>query len=120
MSIQEYQNPNDRKTVMTTLTDCLEFARENGYTLDFTVNQDTLYCAGNERRYTPSQVKVADFYRFEGDSDPGDACILYLLETNDNLKGTILDAYGTYSDRKIEKFMANIDDLTKKNAQGEA
>ena len=54
------------------------------------------------------------FFRFEGDSDPADNSILYVVETNDGTKGTLIDAYGPYADPKVSKFMQQVDDIQKK------
>jgi hypothetical protein len=37
-------------------------------------------------------------YRFEGDSNPDDSSIVYAISSNTGLKGTLVDAYGAYSE----------------------
>ena len=36
-------------------------------------------------------------YRFEGESDPSDSSILYVMEANDGSIGYSVDAYGAFS-----------------------
>ena len=47
--------------------------------------------------YKPNELKIIRTYRFEGNSDPSDSSILYLLEANDGKVGYSIDAYGVYS-----------------------
>ncbi|MCD2421576.1 hypothetical protein LQ567_02305 [Niabella pedocola] len=58
--------------------------------------------------YPPDAVSIRNFYRFEGESDPADSAILYLIQTHDGIKGTLLDAYGIYSDKGISNFVGRI------------
>lgn len=46
----------------------------------------------------PEQLKIVKTYRFEGESDPSDMAVIYLLHSESGEKGFILNAYGTYSD----------------------
>jgi hypothetical protein len=73
-----------------------------------------------ERVYTPEEVKVLNFYRFEGNSDPADNSILYAIETSDGGRGTLVDAYGPYADSKISSFMQQVDEIKKKTEKGSA
>jgi hypothetical protein len=43
-----------------------------------------------------------------------DNAILYLVETNDNVKGTLIDSYGAYADAKLSKFIREVEDIQKK------
>ena len=52
---------------------------------------------GSGKFYKPEELKIIRTYRFEGDSDPADSSILYVLEANDGLIGYSIDAYGAYS-----------------------
>jgi len=59
-------------------------------------------------------VRVTNFYRFEGITDPADMAVLYLIETADGAKGTLVDAYGTYSDPEVAKLICAITEIEKK------
>ncbi len=56
------------------------------------------FSTGNGKFYQPEDLKIIRTYRFEGESDPSDSSIIYLLEANDGLTGYSMDAYGVYSD----------------------
>lgn len=51
----------------------------------------------NDKTYKQKDLVILRTYRFEGDSDPGDAAIIYLVKANDGDIGYCLDGYGMYS-----------------------
>jgi hypothetical protein len=104
---------------MKTLTLCLNKLLLEGYTEDFKASDKGLLAVQHEKTYTPHQVHVVNFYRFEGASDPADNSILYAIETSDGVKGTLVDAYGPYADLKVNKFMKAVEDISKKDVSGE-
>jgi hypothetical protein len=53
--------------------------------------------------YQPEELTIIKTYRFEGDSDPAESSILYLIEANDGLIGYALMAYGMYSNHEDEE-----------------
>ncbi|HYO21404.1 MAG TPA: hypothetical protein VER36_03295 [Flavisolibacter sp.] len=61
------------------------------------------------KTYACEDVKAANFYRFEGITDPDDMSILYAIETCDGAKGTLMDAYGRYSDEETGEFMKQVE-----------
>lgn len=87
----------------------------DGYDDDFKISDKGLKSLKTEKVYQPDQVNIINFFRFEGQSDPNDNTIMYVIETNDGLKGTIVDAYGPYADRKLSEFMNNVDIQKKTN-----
>lgn len=99
---------------MKTLAACLNKLVLSGYTEDFKAAERGLLSLQSERIYEPSQIHVVDFFRFEGASDPADNTILYVIETNDGIKGTLVDAYGSYADAKVTSFMKEVEDVNKK------
>ncbi len=116
-TIQQDQNrPKDPVPYMNTLTQCVNKMVKEGYTDSYKVTSSGLRSDRSEQTYTPSQVRVINFYRFEGQSDPGDNTILYVIETEDGSKGTLIDAYGPYSDAKVNAFMQEVEDISKKTA----
>ena len=50
--------------------------------------------------YKPEDLKIIKVYRFEGDSDPGDSSVLYILEATNGLVGYSIDDYGIYSNHE--------------------
>ncbi|WP_242917720.1 hypothetical protein [Pontibacter liquoris] len=102
------------KQELTALVTVLSQLRQEGYTEDFTVSDDGFLCTiEGDGRFTPEQVQIVNFYRFEGESNPDDMAILYVVETADGRKGTISDAFGTYSDETVSNFMKQVEDLGK-------
>lgn len=90
------------------LSQMLNKMQQEGYTSNFKANEDGLECLETSKTYKPGDMLIVNFYRFEGISDPGDNSILYAIETSDGVKGTLVDAYGAYSDPLVEKFMKQV------------
>jgi hypothetical protein len=110
-----YSQSNDKVTEMNSLSMVMSKLVKNGYIESFKVTGKGLAPQSDlERLYSPEQVQVINFYRFEGESDPGDNSIMYQIETSDGLKGLLVDAYGMYADEKVNAFMQQVDDIQKK------
>ena len=101
---------------MKTLASCSNKMVLEGYTEDYKVNETSgqLVSLKDEKNYRPDQVHIVNFYRFEGASDPADNSILYVIETDDGKKGTLIDAYGPYADQHVTKFIKRVEDISKK------
>jgi hypothetical protein len=90
------------KKEMTTLSEVLEQLRMKKWDNEFRWENDS-FTAGKGKSYQPDELTIIKTYRFEGQSDPSDASILYLIEANDSLKGYSIDSYGAYSDHDGEE-----------------
>ncbi len=99
---------------MTTLSSCLDSLKKEGYSEEFTAKDNQLLSATGQKKYNPDEVKFNNFYRFEGESDPDDSSILYAVETTDGVKGTLIDAYGSYSDAETNKFVRHVTGIEKR------
>lgn len=110
----EYDAANDRPTNMTDLEKCLHKLETEGFTDQYKVEKGKLIDLTNNKKYKPVDVKAVNFYRFEGISNPDDMSILYALETSDGRKGTLIDAYGFYSDDETGEFINQIEISKKK------
>ena len=93
---------------------------KEGFSDQFKVTTRGLYSYGKSRYYRPEQVIVVNFYRFEGQTDPADNSIMYVIETTDGARGTLVDAYGTYADVAVNTFMTEVEDIHKKVVKHEA
>jgi len=101
---------------MKTLASCLNKVTKDGYTENFKVTEGGLQSLETEKIYVPDQIHIVNFFRFEGASDPSDSAILYIIEASDGAKGTLTDAYGMYADPNIDKFIKEVEDISKKHA----
>ena len=99
---------------MKTLSSCINRLVSDGYTESFKVTEKGLFSLEKEKYYKPEDVHIVNFCRFEGASDPADSSILYVVELDDKTKGTLTDAYGSYADPQIEKFVRQVEDISKK------
>ncbi len=94
---------------MTSLSTVLERLRVKKQDNEFTMTDDG-FTAGNNKFYNPEDLTIIKTYRFEGESNPSDSSILYLIEANDGLTGYSIDAYGVYTnhDAKYDEFVQKI------------
>ena len=84
------------KNEMTTLSVILEKLRIKKQDNEFRMT-DKGFGTESGKVYQPEDLKIIRTYRFEGESDPSDSSILYLIEANDGRIGYSIDAYGVYS-----------------------
>lgn len=109
MQEQLDEQPNEKLTYMTDLQKLLNKLDQEGYTEQYRVEDGRLYSLTSDHQYAPEDVKAVNFYRTEGPSNPDDMSICYVIETNDGLKGTLIDAYGVYADEAIGAFMQSVE-----------
>ena len=107
-------NENNSMPYMKSLATCLNRMITEGYTEDFKITDQGLESLNRHNHYKPEQIQIVNFFRFEGESDPDDNAILYVIETNDGTKGTLVDAYGVYNDAKVTRFMKDVETIQKK------
>ena len=112
-SIVMILNEHNSMPYMKSMAICLSRMLDEGYTEDFKVTDAGLQAIKHERVFRPEEVNIVNFFRFEGESDPDDNAILYVIETNDGTRGTLIDAYGVYSDPKITRFLKEVDSIQK-------
>ena len=88
---------------MTTVTSVLEKLRVKKRDKEFRMTPGG-FTAGTGKYYNPEDLKIIKTYRFEGESDPSDSSIIYLIQANDGLVGYSMDAYGVYSDHEDDGY----------------
>lgn len=99
---------------MKTLSECMIKLQNDGFKENFLVQEGKLVAPEAKKDYAPEDIKIVNFYRFEGISDPGDNSILYAIETNDGIKGVLTDAYGSYADDNTTEYVKKVEEITKK------
>ena len=86
---------------MATLSQILEKLRLKKMDNEFRL-ENGQFSAGKGKKYNPEDLTIIKTYRFEGESDPSDSSILYIIEAKDGLHGYSMDAYGVYSNHADE------------------
>lgn len=86
----------------------LEALRAQGFTGSFIVAAGTLRLLGGSRVFSPDEVTIRDYQRFEGVSDPDDMSIVYAIESTDGTKGTLVDAFGVYANPAVAAVMDRV------------
>ena len=79
-----------------TVSQAVNELKQRGYTLDFNLKSNSLECAG--QKFNPNDFEITEFYRFEGNSDPGDEAVVYAIASKNGLKGVLVNAFGVYSE----------------------
>jgi hypothetical protein len=102
---------------MTTLSECMENAVSKGFGVQFVVTEQGIAIMDSENVYSPQEVRLHNFYRFEGESDPDDTAILYLIEMTDGTRGTLADAYGLYADERLTDFLKQVPEIHKRASE---
>ena len=90
---------------MPTLSGVMEKLRQEGITKEFRMNESgEMKYEDSEKNYTPDELTILKTFRIEGDSNPDDSAILYVLQDNSGNKGMIIDSFGIYSTYSGEDF----------------
>jgi len=114
---QDFMENNDLIPHMKSLAMLSNKMVLDGYDDDFKITDKGLKSLKTEKVYQPDDINVINFFRFEGQSDPNDNTIMYVIETSDGLKGTLVDAYGAYADRQVSEFMNHVESIQKKTTK---
>lgn len=110
---------NENKVIpdLKSLQACLAKMIAEGYTEDFKAEDDGLKALRSDKLYQPDEVSVVNFFRFEGPSSADDTSIMYVIETNDGTRGTLVDAYGTYASAEVNQFILDVEKINKKTVK---
>jgi hypothetical protein len=91
------------------LLEAVNGLRSRGYDYDFNYENACLFCDKISEKFNAEDLKITEYYRFEGMSDPEDNSIIYAIESKDGHRGIMIDAYGAYSDEYKTAFISNIE-----------
>ena len=86
-------------TEMVTLSQVLGQLHEKGWDHEFHYSPKGFYLE-EKHFYDPATLEIIKTYRFEGESNPSDSSVLYIIRTREGRVGYIIDAYGMYSNHE--------------------
>lgn len=78
--------------------------QEKGYTHTYRINDNLLIDLDTKQQFDTDGVNIVAEHRFEGKTNPSDMSILYVIETRDGKKGTVLANYSPASDTAMAEF----------------
>lgn len=97
---------------MLTLSQVMTKLAQKGVVNEYTMNEEgEMKYSHSDKSYESSDLKILKSYRFEGDSNPADNAVLYVITDSENNRGMIIDSYGAdsnYPGEKFDNFLRNI------------
>ena len=93
---------------MLTLAGALDDLARACFVEHFGVVDGALRSFSSGRRFSPAELVIREYHRFEGVSDPDDMSIVYAIEGRGGVRGTLVDAYGAYSDPAVSAFLQGV------------
>ncbi len=89
----------------STLEEALKALKAQGYTESFLIDDHGMRSLENQKRIKPEDVTIVGYHRFEGTSNPDDMSVVFVIESADGRRGTLVDAYGTYASPQVDTFV---------------
>ena len=97
----------DEEKNIGNVEDAVKTLEKKGYKHEFGIDGDSLTIKRFDRKYGIDEVHLNGFYRFSDEIDTGDTPIIYALETDDNIKGYLVDMRDESSE-SIQKVMKQL------------
>ena len=89
---------------------------EEGFTEHFAVRGNRLVGLESGLVFAANEVVIRRAERFEGVSDPDDMSIVYAIESDSGIRGTLTDAFGVYSNPVVSFFVNKVDIRPKRSS----
>lgn len=92
-----------------TLSEAVEGLKKQGYTQDFNLLENCIECGAHPHQMKHDEFKIDTFFRFEGNTDPSDECIVYAISSDKyHLKGTLVNGYGLSSNPLADEMIKKL------------
>lgn len=88
--------------------DAIRILHQRGFTADFEPRDDILRDITSGRQFRPEELTIVEHHRFEGASNPDDMSVIYAVESDDGVKGLLMDAFGVYADPRVAALLEKI------------
>ncbi len=93
------------------MTELMKEFRDKGYVYDFIMKNKKFLNSSTKKEYRPEDISIEEEYRFEGDSNPDDMAILYVIQTTQGEKGLAVNGYGVSADSDMDDFLMRAEDM---------
>ncbi|MBK9938737.1 MAG: hypothetical protein IPP02_10180 [Chitinophagaceae bacterium] len=78
--------------VYDTVSEAVNGLKKRNFNVDFNLEENCLVCHGD--KFNVNDFEIVEVYRFEGNSDPSDAAVVYAIESVNGMKGILVSGYG--------------------------
>lgn len=62
----------------------------------------------NGKSFKAEELTIVERHRFEGASDPDDESVVYAIESQDGIRGTLVDAFGPYANPALGNYLQKV------------
>lgn len=90
------------------ILEAVSSAAEKQYHNSFIAVSAGLKCLETGEIFNAGQITIDAFHRIEGATNPGESAVVYLVRTFNGVKGTLVDAYGTYASADVASVISKI------------
>lgn len=85
-----------------TLSQAMNDLNKNGFGKGFVAEDTQIRVTNSALTYEPNELEIVHTYRFEGMSNPQDDTILFAIEAEDGVKGTLVMSYSSKHSQNVE------------------
>ncbi len=98
------------------LLDAQKDLKKRGFTNSFKLTKGKkMQCIENEKTYTQDEMRIVEYHRFEGKSNPSDLSVIFAVTCKDGTRGTVVSSYGPYADLQLSLFMDKVKIVEQQN-----
>jgi hypothetical protein len=94
------------------LVEATQDLSKRGYQDQFKYEDNKLINVSSKREYESDQLTIVEYHRFEGMTNPADSSVIFVLETNDNEKGTLIMSYAADANMDLVSFIDKVKIMT--------
>lgn len=93
-----------------TLVGAVNDLQRRGYSDDIQPVENCLICAPKDVRMDLKDLRIDEFHRFEGETNPSDESIVYAISSaKHGVKGILISAFGPDASEAVQKLVAKLD-----------
>ncbi len=75
---------------------------KEGFTDGFRAEDKRIVARNADNKYLPSELSIVHTFRFEGMTNPQDDSIVFGIEANDGVKGTLVMSYSSKHNQNVD------------------
>lgn len=90
------------------MIEAIKELKRRGFKDEFKLEQDGMRSLDSNKIYEPNDMKIIEYHRFEGISNPSDMSAVFAVKCTDGTQGIIVTSYGTYADIKLISFLDQV------------